>query len=73
MTTLPGATFFDSDPGLQAEAAAAAAEADLVIVAVGEPSDLSGEASSRSSLNLPPGDQEQLIGPLPAQAPPLLP
>ncbi|MGF4042011.1 glycoside hydrolase family 3 N-terminal domain-containing protein [Paenarthrobacter nitroguajacolicus] len=61
VTTLPGATFFDSDPGLQAEAAAAAAEADLVIVAVGEPSDLSGEASSRSSLNLP-GDQEQLIG-----------
>ncbi|WP_420180921.1 glycoside hydrolase family 3 N-terminal domain-containing protein [Paenarthrobacter sp. TA1.8] len=60
VTTLPGATFFDSDPGLQAEAAAAAAEADLVIVAVGEPSDLSGEASSRSSLNLP-GDQEQLI------------
>ena len=60
VTTLPGATFFDSDPGLQAEAAAAAAEADLVIVAVGEPSDLSGEASSRSSLDLP-GDQEQLI------------
>ncbi|WP_243836749.1 glycoside hydrolase family 3 N-terminal domain-containing protein [Paenarthrobacter nitroguajacolicus] len=61
VTTLPGATFFDSDPGLQAEAAAAAAaDADLVIVAVGEPSDLSGEASSRSSLNLP-GDQEKLI------------
>ncbi|MEO3940604.1 glycoside hydrolase family 3 N-terminal domain-containing protein [Paenarthrobacter nicotinovorans] len=60
VTTLPGATFFDSDPGLQAEAAAAAAEADLVIVAVGEPSDLSGEASSRSSLDLP-GDQEKLI------------
>ncbi|SDT21653.1 beta-glucosidase [Pseudarthrobacter equi] len=60
VTTLPGATFFGSDPGLQAEAAAAAAEADLVIVAVGEPSDLSGEASSRSSLDLP-GDQEKLI------------
>ena len=60
VTALPGATFFDSDPGLQAEAAAAAAEADLVIVAVGEPSTLSGEASSRSSLNLP-GDQEELI------------
>lgn len=60
ITTIPGATFFDSDPKLQAEAAKAAADADVVIVAVGEPSALSGEASSRSSLDLP-GDQTELI------------
>lgn len=60
ITTLPGAAFFDSDPALQEEAAQAAAEADVVIVAVGEPSSISGEASSRSSLDLP-GDQTALI------------
>lgn len=60
ITTLPGARFFDSDPALQAEAAKAAVEADVVIIAVGEPSSISGEASSRSSLDLP-GDQTELI------------
>ena len=39
---------------------ALAAEHDLVIVAVGEPSSLSGEASSRADIRLP-GDQERLI------------
>jgi beta-glucosidase len=60
LTVLPGASFFGNDPGLQAEAARAAADADVVLVAVGEPSDLTGEASSRSDLRLP-GDQEALL------------
>jgi beta-glucosidase len=55
-----GAEFLTSSPGLQAEARAAAADSDLVIVAVGEPSDLSGEARSRGDIRLP-GDQERLV------------
>ena len=42
------------------EAARLAAEVDMVIVAVGEPSSISGEASSRSDIRLP-GEQERLI------------
>jgi beta-glucosidase len=60
ITTLPGAGFLTADPDLRAEARAAAADADLVVVAVGEPSDLSGEARSRSDIRLP-GDQELLV------------
>ncbi|MFC0681553.1 glycoside hydrolase family 3 N-terminal domain-containing protein [Lysobacter korlensis] len=56
----PGADFFGGDPHLHEAARAAAADADLVIVAVGEPSAITGEASSRSDLRLP-GDQEALI------------
>lgn len=40
--------------------AALAGDHDLVVLAVGEPSALSGEAASRSDLRLP-GDQERLI------------
>ncbi|HET9826020.1 MAG TPA: glycoside hydrolase family 3 N-terminal domain-containing protein [Chitinophagaceae bacterium] len=43
-----------------AEAVAAARQADVVVMSVGEPSDWSGEAKSRSSLQLP-GMQEELI------------
>lgn len=60
LTVLPGADFYSPDARLREVAAAAAAGADLVIVAVGEPADLSGEASSRADLRLP-GDQEALI------------
>lgn len=60
VSALAGATFFGKDPQLQRQAAEAAAAHDIVIVAVGEPSSLSGEASSRSDLRLP-GDQEALI------------
>lgn len=49
-----------SAPGLQDAVRSAAAEHDLVVVAVGEPSLLSGEAASRSDLGLP-GDQERLL------------
>lgn len=43
-----------------AEAAAVANEADFVIISVGEARDMSGEAKSRSSIQLP-GVQEELI------------
>ncbi|MBL7708611.1 MAG: glycoside hydrolase family 3 C-terminal domain-containing protein [Chitinophagaceae bacterium] len=43
-----------------AEAVAAATEADIVIISVGEARDMSGEAKSRSSIQLP-GVQEELI------------
>jgi beta-glucosidase len=49
----------DSTAGL-AEAVQLAREADTVIVAVGESADMSGEASSRSSLDLP-GRQLDLV------------
>lgn len=58
--SLPGAQFFRRDTAAQVEAARAAREHDVVIVAVGEPSSLSGEASSRSDLTLT-GDQADLI------------
>jgi beta-glucosidase len=60
LTLLPGAELLGADPDLQAAARDAAAGHDLVVVAVGEPSILSGEAASRSDLRLP-GDQERLI------------
>ena len=60
VTSLPGAQFFRRDPAAQREAAEAARQHDVVIVAVGEPSSLSGEASSRSDLTLT-GDQADLI------------
>lgn len=60
ITVLPGADPYAPHPQLQADAAAAARDADLVLVAVGEPSDLSGEASSRADLRLP-GDQQALV------------
>lgn len=42
------------------EAASAAREADVVVVVVGEDATMSGEASSRSELGLPPGQLELL-------------
>jgi beta-glucosidase len=48
-----------SDAGF-AEARAVAAEADQVVIAVGETREMSGEANARSTLDLP-GRQEELI------------
>ncbi len=59
-TVAPGASFLEPSGDDIRAAAALAAESDLVIVAVGEPSSLSGEASSRADIRLP-GDQERLI------------
>lgn len=55
-----GADFLEPSDAQIAEAAAAAQENDLVILAVGEPSAISGEASSRSDIRLP-GAQERLV------------
>ena len=60
VTVLPGADFYDAKPESQEQVRRAAADHDIVLVAAGEPSSLSGEASSRSDLRLP-GDQEALI------------
>ncbi|MGH1523968.1 glycoside hydrolase family 3 N-terminal domain-containing protein [Leifsonia sp. L25] len=55
-----GCGFFDATEAALAEAVVHAADADLVVVAVGEPSRLSGEASSRSDIALPEA-QRRLI------------
>jgi beta-glucosidase len=60
LTVKEGSGFFSKDPALVADAVAAAQLHDVVFVAVGEPSSLTGEASSRSDLRLP-GGQEELI------------
>lgn len=57
---VPGVGFLDDDATGIAEAAAAARDVDVVLVLVGEPSSLSGEAASRSDLRLP-GRQADLI------------
>ena len=54
-----GAGFDDTDCSGVEEAAAAAANADAVILALGEPENYSGEGRSRAELNLP-GAQEEL-------------
>lgn len=59
-TVSPGAHFLEPSDAQIAEAAAQARGHDLVVVAVGEPSSISGEASSRSDIRLP-GAQERLI------------
>lgn len=59
-TVEPGTGFYDDDPADLDAVAAAACSHDLVLVFVGEPSGLSGEAASRSDLRLP-GRQEELI------------
>lgn len=59
-TTLPGADMLDRSGDAIAEAVAAAAECDVAVVAVGEPSLLSGEAASRADIRLP-GEQAELI------------
>jgi beta-glucosidase len=60
VTVMEGTGFFKGGPEGHDAVAAAAAEHDLVIIAAGEPSALTGEASSRSDLRLP-GAQEDLI------------
>ncbi|MEN8585071.1 glycoside hydrolase family 3 N-terminal domain-containing protein [Burkholderia sp. RS01] len=60
LTVKEGSGFFNEDPVLLAEAVESAMQHDVILVAVGEPSSLTGEASSRSELRLP-GGQEELI------------
>jgi beta-glucosidase len=60
VTVLPGAGFFRPDEEAREAAVHAAREHDVVIVAVGEPSSLSGEATSRADPRLP-GDQAELV------------
>lgn len=61
LTVLPGAGFFRPvGEGAVEAAARAAREHDVVLVAVGEPSSISGEATSRSDPRLT-GDQADLI------------
>ncbi|WP_158866976.1 glycoside hydrolase family 3 N-terminal domain-containing protein [Leifsonia sp. AG29] len=55
-----GCGFFDATDASLAEAVERAAEADLVVVAAGEPSRISGEASSRADISLPEA-QRRLI------------
>ena len=57
---VPGVDFLGEDASGIPAAVAAARASDVVVVLVGEPSALSGEAASRSDLRLP-GRQEQLI------------
>ena len=59
-----------SDAGF-AEAVAAASAADQVVVAVGETKEMSGEAASRSTLDLP-GRQQQLIDAIKATGKPFV-
>ncbi|MFJ5956360.1 glycoside hydrolase family 3 N-terminal domain-containing protein [Paenarthrobacter sp. NPDC092416] len=60
LTVREGTGFFGGEPDLITDAVGGAADYDAVVVAVGEPSALTGEASSRSDLRLP-GAQEELI------------
>jgi beta-glucosidase len=55
-----GCNVNDADTSGFADAVATAMQADVVIMSVGEASDMSGEAKSRSSIRLP-GVQEELI------------
>ncbi|GAA1981308.1 glycoside hydrolase family 3 N-terminal domain-containing protein [Microbacterium pumilum] len=57
---VPGVGFLDDDGSGIAGVVGAAQDAELVLLFVGEPSALSGEAASRSDLRLP-GRQEELI------------
>lgn len=57
---LDGCSPIDPSPELLEEARQAIPDYDLVILALTEPSDLTGEASSRADLRLP-GDQEELV------------
>ena len=60
ITVLPGVGFLDDDDSGIPTVVEAARSADIVLVFVGEPSSLSGEAASRSDLRLP-GRQAALI------------
>jgi len=58
--TVKGTGVLDSDTSGFAEAVALAGKADIVIMALGETWDMSGEAKSRSNITLP-GAQQQLL------------
>ena len=60
ITHAEGATADGDDTSGIAAAVAAAEAADVVVVVVGEPSAISGEAATRSTLDLP-GAQEELV------------
>lgn len=66
-----GVSIEEPDPAGLAEAMRAAREADIVLLFVGESHDMSGEARSRSSLDLP-GSQEALARELHATGKPLV-
>lgn len=71
LEVVDGAGFFDaSDEGI-AEAVAQARVADVAVLAVGEPSSLSGEASSRSDITLPAA-QRRLISEVAATGTPVV-
>ncbi len=55
-----GCNVNDADTSGFAEAVAVAMAADVVVIAIGEAADMTGEAKSRSSIHLP-GMQEQLV------------
>lgn len=60
LTYVKGTDILSTDTSGFADAVAAAKNADLVILALGEAGDMTGEASSRAHLSLP-GNQEQLL------------
>ncbi len=60
VTYAKGAGFYDHDPGSITEAGKVAANADVVILALGENYLQSGEAASRASIDLP-GHQNELV------------
>ncbi len=66
-----GCDLTDSSRAGFAEAQAAAMQADVVVMAVGEKRDMSGEAKSRSSIGLP-GVQEELIKAMMATGKPVI-
>ena len=66
-----GCGITDSSRAGFAEAIAAASQADVVVISVGEARDMSGEAKSRSSIQLP-GVQEQLVKALYATGKPIV-
>lgn len=66
-----GCNIMDSSKAGFAEAIAAANEADIIVMNVGEARDMSGEAKSRSNLHLP-GVQEELIQAIQATGKPMV-
>lgn len=66
-----GCGFFDDDASGIAEAAKAAANADLVILCVGEDAEQSGEYRSRVDIRLP-GRQEELVAAVKAAGKPVV-
>lgn len=71
LTYAKGTDILSTDTSGFAAAVTAAKNADLVIVALGESSDMSGEATSRAHLTLP-GNQEQLLEQVAAAGKPLV-